>query len=514
MSGVTATARRPHPETGRRRTAGRPGTGPVSLMRFEGARLLRSPLLWGAAALTVALRTWQTWFRVPDWSVVTMDASYAGLIVAAAALMAANIATTRERRHGMPEMLGALPVRAPARTRALIVATPAVAAGVAGVATAVHLLSLLPTSAAGRFDPWEALTGPVAAALGAVLGVALGRWLPSLVAGPVAVFAFAVPIELGREGSPWAALLPVIVHHEVPVFVAPRPSAAHLVYLLAATLLLAGLGMCRHGLRLRRALAVVTGLAVAVPTGATAVAGAHFAPAEALAPLMLPSAHHCRDVDRVRYCAYPGYQRWIPLWSQAVHPVVAAIPPAARDRVPEIRQRVGFVSMGVRRMTALPPRWAHLSGPFFDWGRNGVERTSQAWLGGQVAAEVAGLPLVWYRMLTTDPHNGASNIHVYQGTPGCAAWGQARTLVALWLGGQAGPVRTAALSWAETEDSERRAAERLYGYAERLVRRPDARERVWANWSTLMDPKTTVEQGLPLLGLTPDPDDAERRACS
>ncbi|GAB3884109.1 hypothetical protein GCM10027612_17320 [Microbispora bryophytorum subsp. camponoti] len=215
----------------------------------------------------------------------------------------------------------------------------------------------------------------------------------------------------------------------------------------------------------------------------------------------------------VRYCAYPGYEAWIPLWARAVRPVVAAVPPAQRARVPEIRQRIGDVSFGQRRGTATRPGWPHPTGPFFLWGRHGTAELSEAWLGGQVAARTAGLPDPdWWRAAITDPIYGASNIAVRVGTPGCAEWGRARTLVALWLGGQAGPVRVAASSWAQTKDSERPAAERLYRYAERLIARPDARSRVWAHWTTLMDPATTVEQALPLLGLTPDPDD--RKDCS
>ncbi|MEU7913382.1 hypothetical protein [Microbispora bryophytorum] len=486
----------------------------MSLVRLEAVRLLRSPLVWGAAVFMVALRVWQTWSRAPAWPEVTIDTAYGCLLVGAGALLAANLAVNRERRHGMPETIRALPVRAPARTRALLVAAPAVAATVACAATAVHLLSLLPAHPAGRFDPWEALTGPVGAALFGVLGVAVGRWLPGPATGPVVLFAIAAPVELSRSGGSWAALLPVILHHDLPMEINPRPSGAHLGYLFALIPLVAALGMARYGVRPRRSIAALAGLAVAVPTGAVAIAGLHDAvPEERLARWSTPAAQRCREAEGVRYCAYPGYEAWIPLWARAVRPVVAAVPPAQRARVPEIRQRIGDVSAGRGRGTMRKPEWPHPTGPFFLWGRNGTEPLSRAWLGGQVAARMAGLPDPdWWRAAITDPIYDASNIGVRVGTPGCTEWGRARTLVALWLGGQAGPVRVAASSWAQTEDSERPAAERLYRYAERLVARPDARSRVWAHWTTLMDPATTVEQALPLLGLTPDPDD--RKDCS
>ncbi|MEV4455650.1 hypothetical protein [Microbispora sp. NPDC049633] len=486
----------------------------MNLVRFEAARLLRSPLVWGAAVLMVALRVWQTWSRAPAWPEVTIDTAYGCLLVGAGVLLAANLAVNRERRHGMPETIRALPVRAPARTRALLVAAPAVAAAVACATTAVHLMSLLPAHAAARFDPWEALTGPAGAALCGVLGVAAGRWLPGPATGPVVLFAVAAPLELSRSGGSWAALLPVILHHDLPVEINPRPSGAHLVYLLALIPLVAALGMVRYGLRPRRSIAALAGLAVAVPTGAVAIGGMHDAvPEERLARWMTPEAQRCREAEGVRYCAYPGYEAWIPLWARAVRPVVAAVPPAERDLVPEIRQRVGDVSLGQGRGTIMKPGWPHPTGPFFLWGRHGTAELSEAWLGGQVAARVAGLPDPDYWFVSvTDPLFGAEDLGFQQTRPDCADWGRARTLVALWLGGQAGPVRTAASSWAQTKDSERPAAERLYRYAERLVARQDARSRVWTHWTTLMDPKTTIERALPLLGLTPDPDD--RKDCS
>ncbi|MEU8173175.1 hypothetical protein AB0C14_09870 [Microbispora hainanensis] len=503
----------------------------MSLTRFEAVRLLRSPLVWGAAVLMVALRVWQTWSRAPAWPEVTIDTAYGCMLVGAGTLLAANLAVNRDRRHGMPETVGALPVRAPARTRALLVVAPAVAAATACAATAVHLLSLLPAHPAGRFDPWEALTGPVAAALCGVLGVAVGRWLPGPAAGPIVLFAVATPVELSRSGGSWAALLPVILRHDLPVEINPRPSEAHLVYLLALIPLVAALGMARYGLRPRRALAALAGLAVAVPTGATATAATHdVVPQERLARWSAAEAQRCRDVEGVRYCAYPGYEAWIPLWARAVRPVIAAVPPAQRAGVPEIRQRLGGVSDGQGRETMSKPAWPHPTGPFFLWGRHATAELSEAWLGGQVAARLAGLPEPdWWRAAITDPVYGATNVTSVTGVPGCAEWRRARTLVALWLGGQAGPVRVAAsswaqtswaqtswaqtswaqTSWAQTKDSERPAAERLYRYAERLLARPDARSRVWANWTTLLDPATTVEQALPLLGLTPDPDDGK-----
>ncbi|MEU1725792.1 hypothetical protein [Nonomuraea sp. NPDC005692] len=54
------------------------------------------------------------------------------------------------------------------------------------------------------------------------------------------------------------------------------------------------------------------------------------------------------------------------------------------------------------------------------------------------------------------------------------------------------------------------------GYARRLLTTPDARQRIWTHWRTLVKPGTTVEQALPLLGLRPEfpADPVKGQPCS
>ncbi|WP_067169861.1 hypothetical protein [Microtetraspora niveoalba] len=81
------------------------------LVWFEIRRMARSPLPSGAAALCLGLRLAATWELAPDMSVEPVGTSGAMLLLAAAMMLAAHLATSRDGRGGMPETLGALPGR-------------------------------------------------------------------------------------------------------------------------------------------------------------------------------------------------------------------------------------------------------------------------------------------------------------------------------------------------------------------------------------------------------------------
>jgi hypothetical protein len=86
----------------------------------------------------------------------------------------------------------------------------------------------------------------------------------------------------------------------------------------------------------------------------------------------------------------------------------------------------------------------------------------------------------------------------------CDVRGQARTVVTIWLMGHVVPPeephmlqidanfgRQSSAMWGPAETS----------YAKQLLASPRARERMHANWETLLKPTTTIDQALPLLGL-------------
>ncbi|WP_157548533.1 hypothetical protein [Nonomuraea candida] len=456
------------------------------LFLVEVRRMARHPLVWGASALVLALQTYLSRDLLPHLGVDPVRATGLSTCLAAAVLVVAGLAASRDGRHGMPESLAALPGRAVHRTRATLLAAPLVAGSAAAVFMGGYLLiRLLSGPAAGRLDPWEPLTAVAAAMLAATLGVAVGRWARWLIAGPVvvAVLGYLIFQNPNHDGGSW--LLPVMQVHEADW--PDRPSAVHLLYVLALAAACAALALLRHRVRLLPAAALLAALAVAVPAGAVA---ASEPPLPRPKPGWLdlddvdprvreryfgPGAHHCSDRRGVTFCAFAGYEPWVPLWERALRPAVDALPAALRARVPEVRQsattwRYGEDQDAVALRT--PMTWGHPD--------------QRALLAQDLAIWATGLR----------DRDGSRD--------GCDGAGQARTLVALWLMGQVFPPEPP-----RTYHVDDRLGRRLLigwgaaevAYAKSLLAAAGARERVHAHWDTLVDPATTIGQALPLLGL-------------
>ncbi|GAA4587188.1 ABC transporter [Planotetraspora phitsanulokensis] len=466
----------------------------LSLVRFEARRLLRHPILWGATLAALALSfAWDgPW--LPDMTMVTIDTVTASTLIGAAVLVIANLATGRDRRHDLPETLAALPTRAAPRTRAIVLAAPFAGGLAAAVMISAHLLVVSSSdTAAGRFDPYEALGGVGLVALAASAGAALARWTPSLILPPVLIVAVAFDMV----GNPWAEyggwLLPVIPGHS-PDW-GPRPSAPHLLYLVAAAVLLGAAALLRHGPRFTRVAVAVVATAVTAAAGSVTTAGAPVIPWRGTASPPHPPRQVCEDSAGVTFCAYPDYTPWIPVWSEAIRPLVTAVPARALDRLPPIRQRSFNSYLPSGAGDGKPATWT-------TWSTDPAQH--RALLVGQVAARLAGLG------------------------EGCDGRGLARTVVALWLTGRAGPLLDApdpalwqrgpgngltnGLIEVPMGDNAGglsvpgqlgglRYGSAEVGYARRLLERDDAAGLITENWDVLTAPGTTVEQALPLLGL-------------
>ncbi|MFC4008560.1 hypothetical protein ACFOY2_15115 [Nonomuraea purpurea] len=456
-----------------------------ALFLFEALRMARHPLVWGATALVLALQTYLSWDQQPDLSVDPVHATGLSTCLAGAVLIVASLAVSRDGRHGMPESLAGLPGRAEHRTRAILLATPLVAGLAAAVAVGGYLaIRLLSGPAGGKLDVWEPLTAVAASMFAATLGAAIGRWARWLIAGPivVAVLGFLIFTNFQNGAAGW--LLPVM-QEDRPDW-PDRPSAVHLVYVVALTIVFGGLALLRHRLRIVPLAAVVAALAVAVPSGATAAAEPPIVRFPVGRPLSLsdvdprvreryfgPDARRCSTRHGITYCAYKGYEPWIPLWESVVRPAADVLPADLRARLPSVQQ----TSMA----------WLYTDPPEI--------RPTMAW--GHPDQRI---------LLAQDVASWAADIKIPVGTArvGCDAYGQARTVVMLWIIGQVAPPepprllragsdfgRSTVLRWGPAE----------VAYAKLLLHTPDARAKVQAHWDTLMKPTTTIDQALPLLGL-------------
>ncbi len=472
----------------------------MTLFLIEVKRLLKNPFGWAAAAIALALQLSAVWGWAPDMSIEPIDLAGNGLLVAAAMLLGANLAASRDRRHGMPELLAALPGRAETRTRAVALAGIASGTLIASLLAAGYLaIRYAQGPVGGRLNLFEVLGGVAATALAAAFGVALARWLPSLIAAPAIVFGLALLVQLNRtHGGFGDWYLPLDLYHRADW--PGRPSAPHLIYLLAGSALLSGLALLRHRVRPVRLVVTVLAFAIALPAAViTANRGAEVyrttpdgnplptavaQSARMRAKYYGPGSHRCQSRAAVRYCALPGYQPWIELWAAAVQPIASAVPPAVRGRIPVVTQ---LSDSWLQPDDLKDPASAVIG---LAWDRAGSYRTV---LAADVIRAVTGL------------------------ASGCDGRGQARTVVALWLLGQLGPltapepvsVRLAGdtMSGPVTTRGLVTPLGVLYGpselsYARQLLANAGARERVWANWNALMT--APLDRALPLLGITHD----------
>lgn len=457
------------------------------LTRVEVHRLLRNPYLWTVAIGTLALLVSIQRTTLPNLGEATVTAAMATFLVAAALMVIANLATLRDQREGVPETLAALPGRADVRTRAVLLATGCVGAGLVAAVIGAHLLVRLTEGpAGGQVDLREVIAAMLAAAVMATFGVALGRWAPSSIAAPAVLGILATGFFVGPLFLV-AWHLPITMPYEIQVF--GRPAWPRLGYLAAALALLVALAMLRHGRRPLRLAVVAAALAAVVLAGIGVAAAAPPERGGLLVDQGEPVAGQpeleCVERNALTYCHFPGFASWVPHWARAAEPVAAALPPEARHLMPPIVQHAGFGSPAVATDDEVLVRMV--------WGRGEAGENDRAQLAGRIAGQVTGLA-------------GPGWTYDDIGMPWCDGREQARTVVALWLAGQAAPPRPAPTGrpgdLPESSLGSVGHGERELGYAQALLERADARALIWEHWTVLLDPATTVDAALPLLGLS------------
>ncbi|UQU64950.1 hypothetical protein COUCH_00870 [Couchioplanes caeruleus] len=407
------------------------GVATRSLTLKEARLLLGMSTLWTGVVLAVALCTAWGWTTEPRWDVFTANSGMASLVLAGFLVLIGHLAASRDHRHGATESARTLPSPARRRTVGLLALVPT-AGLVAVLAVGVELVLLLPSWPAGAFDPWLMAVAVVTPMIGAAVGVAVGRWLPSTAAGPLTLFGLAAVLAmlpvLGSSADALAWLLfPVVVDENVAPTM-PRPTGAHLIYLVALLVVVIAAALLRHG---RTLASTVMAVALVVAVAAVQRQQDERLPAgpEAAQPYLDESAQHCEQRNRVTYCALYGYGRWISLWEEAVDPVVSALPAGLTD-LPSVRQGVGPATSVIVDQ---------------HWGRHGSwARTSRTDLTVQYVRVLLRMP----DQLAGRPGPGSlpernravlpgGSVELSTG-PRCSGAGQLRTVIALWLLAQSG----------------------------------------------------------------------------
>jgi hypothetical protein len=270
-------------------------------------------------------------------------------------VVAAHAATTRPRHDGTEELFTSCPASARTRTATLLATAWVPAVAVAGFLGAFlggnALVSEVIYGPAGRDAVPDLLGAVVLGVGGMVLGVALGRWVPSRLAPILGVVAVgALSLRMAADGGGWTTLqqLSSLVSVAPEVFL-HRAAWWHLAWLVGLTTVVVGVALLRTetarprapmgsapagwGAQPRLAPILVTiGTAAAVVSGILATGPMPAVAADRLADRVARPAGHQRCTGAgsdAQVCAYVGYEELRDRVAAEISPVVAALPPTA-----------------------------------------------------------------------------------------------------------------------------------------------------------------------------------------
>jgi hypothetical protein len=380
-----------------------------ALARVETVRMLRHPVT--VAATVVLAGSWvSAWFliattRYPVLQDLDRDSAIGMMmLLGGAALIVGNLAVLRAQRDGTTGMSQVLLLPDRARTLAhLFAPVPLAALGAVLIVARLAVLTAW-TPAAGRANPAEIATGPATVLLLGALGVLLGRLTRSVVAAPLALLVLLAGIVVLvplTDGGPVQWLAPQVqpaLPMPAPTSLLGRPAGAHLTYVLGLAALLAVAAMLRAG---TRGLRILTAGAVALAGTVVAGTAQLDSPGPAVAAARTafvnhPSEHEtCRALGHVTYCAFGGFDRWIPAWNTVVQAVVAQVPATARSAPLAVRQRLVLDLAGGQGPEHLLAAWRTDNVAAGTPGAIGID----TWWGDSRAA--AGLAArVAYRLVT------------------------------------------------------------------------------------------------------------------
>ena len=435
-----------------------------ALARFEAGRLVRHPAFLVGLALT-PLALWAATSNPSERFLWRAQSGIAlGLVpLGWSAIFATNLATLRARRHGSTELLRTVPTTPSSLTAGHVGSALALVPVTVVLIALWMVVEVVVFDAAGSFDVLEFLTPVVIVAGGAVVGVAVARYLP---AAPFAFAAFFVVTQLqvmaDDIGGPDAVGSGPGMARHLAFLVSPlsvgdpalelRRPGWHAVYLLGATVVLVGVVLARHGAT--RLVAVVVGVGLVLAVGGAGMESRPLSSEQVAAMvsrLSEPERHQrCTSHGSTEYCSYPQFTGAVDEWREKVDSVLVHVPAAAREgRQLRVQQRtptrVGNEDCAQAHLRSqLHREVAQRIDPAVVWARDGAVHPGFAWpdqkpcggpsvgglfIGVQTGAWAVGLPpAVW-------------GDHVR-----CRADGEARAVVALWLGAHAGDKAPKALA--------------------------------------------------------------------
>ena len=433
-------------------TPGTRGSSPkavIQLARAEMRRLRRSPvfisgiLMFSFAGFAIGFR------QISLLHETDSDLALFFFPLAWMTLLATNLAVLRGRRDSVEELFGTMPVSRDARTLAHI-ASIAAAFFAAVTLLAFTLAFMVWQGFSGTPDLGELLTGPLLVFCAGIVGVATARIIPSSIGGLMALVLMGVLQGLidhysheAEHVSHWFAFW-VSEPEEWPGDLLSRRPWSHLLYLSGLGMFAAVCGFLRH----RRDRTVLIALGVSLMVAATGgfVQSRPRTDAEwdRIASWMAEPAKHqtCVIDEQVRYCSYDNYEGVRAEWIRVVSGVRALVPPQARDRLTEVRQRIPASTLWLvpRQIKA---RIGSLAVRGNLWPQDGTLHPSDSWW---CVSSHCGLDLSIHAatLLVGLPTQGRPAPPGNTGPDGdpqpilkVDASGSARSVIALWLGAAA-----------------------------------------------------------------------------
>jgi hypothetical protein len=429
--------------------------------RVEMDRLLRHPafivgVLVTPLMLLAAVETETTGFRASTGLALGM------VPLGWMTIIASNLIALRSRRSGTEELFVSLPTPYSVRTSGFLLLVPGafVVAGLLLVAAGVTV-STFPDvvgldSFEGPFAPLEMAAGALIVAGSVGVGVAVARWLPNVGWGIAAVFAtvFLQARFLDTNTWPWNStqsdLRRFLGFLAAPTSAPPelevRRPGWHLVYLVGLVVLISVVAVARHGWSRRF---VGGGLAVAFAAIAVAAVVQTRPPSsgqvDAMVALLDPPSSEAGCVARgaAAYCAFSSSTSTedVDQWRARVDAVLAVLPVDPARRQLNVRQRPAAVvgntnCQPMHFLEALPREIVSRVTPERMWLADGDVHPATSRDNFNCSEDDAGSLFVavqtgaWAVDLPPAPHHDDVR---------CAADGQARSVLALWLGAQATP---------------------------------------------------------------------------
>lgn len=422
------------------------------LARADGRRFVRHPAFLIGVAIT-PLMLWAALGTETSWRSISTGIALACVPFGWATIIGFHLLGTQARRSGADELVAAAPTPQPVRTSGLLMAgfLPTVAAALLVTGWAL-LLPRIRGGLTGTARPLEVGAGLLIVAGSVAVGVAIARFWSFPGAGVVAAMATILLQARFLDVTTWPwdrqqsdplrflAFLaePTSVGHEALEI---RPAGWHLVYLAGLVGVMAFVALARDGLHPRVVGGLSACLAVVMVAGIAQVRPPTDRQVQAIVDFLTNPSDHQRCVEdrNARYCAYPRNEHRLDDWQQRAAAVLALVPDAVARRPLSVIDRVPTLTSSPDCspqpfFEGLPAKVVDAVTPAQVWPADGAVHpgTSRFPCGGRQTAEFfTAVQLgAWAVGLPDSPYGRDER---------CAANGQARAAVSLWLGAAATP---------------------------------------------------------------------------